>query len=78
MNYGFTIRHNDSNEFPVTLKLTSEVSLYSYKKSLYKESQKTFKLSEDLTSNSFSGFLSFVRYLTFDEHINILINELFI
>ncbi len=82
LNYGFIVRNNEDNEYPITVELNQKSPLYSYKINLIssnsnsqaKEFKKVFRVQSTINDQTVNDLLSFLRFVYFDEDINTLIN----
>jgi len=79
LNYGFIVENNcGSNEFPITIELSTNDKYYNQKTKLLNNFGLTrvFRISESLVEQTLIDMLSFMRFVEFDEDINTLINVL--
>jgi histone-lysine N-methyltransferase SETD3 len=82
LNYGFIIDDNDANEYFLTVEFDENYPLFkneekSYVKSSI-ENHKKFRISENILDCQVIDFFSYLRYMLYDENLEILykmINE---
>lgn len=73
LNYGFINLNNDANEFPLVVKLKPEDPLFEQKRKMIRESNncRTFRVMTDFQESVMPKFLSFLRFVEFDDNINV-------
>lgn len=76
LNYGFIVESNDSNEFPFTVELNKNSKHFNFKVQLIasKSLSKVFRLQTNVEDDSFTDFLSFLRFVNYEGRIDILLN----
>lgn len=75
LNYGFALDDNDFNEYPLEITFDSTCPLYEQKKILFQTEQdksKVFYLSNCIYESQLFELLSFLRFMLFNDDINIL------
>jgi hypothetical protein len=68
---------NESNEFPFVIELTSERPNYQQKFNMIQNKsqlRRIYRVVPCFTNQSVIDFFSYLRFITFDENMNILVN----
>ena len=79
LNYGFIVEKNENNEYPFTIELSTDVVNYEFKFQLIdtKTSVKTFRLPMNLDECIVKDFLSFLRFIYYEDGADTLLEVKF-
>lgn len=74
LNYGFINLDNDANEFPFAIKMAEDDPFAQQKMELVSTQavQRTFRVQANFEEPIMDKFLSFLRFVVFDENIALL------
>ncbi len=74
LNYGFINLNNDANEYPFTVKLSEEDQFAQQKIEMISQEscQRTFRVQTNFHEHIMMKFISFLRFIEFDENIALL------
>ena len=74
LNYGFINLNNDANEYPFTVKMADDDMFAAQKSEILNTQavQKTFRVQVNFEERIMSRFISFLRFVEFDENIALL------
>lgn len=70
LNYGFINLNNDANEFPLVVRLKTSQPSFETKYKMIKEDCKTFRVMTDFTESVMYKFLSFIRFVEYEDNLN--------
>lgn len=75
MNYGFINLNNDANEVPIKVFYNEDDKLKQVKQDMIKDNAefKKFRVVENLNDRIMHEFLSWLRFVEYDENIMLLI-----
>ena len=79
LNYGFALEDNDSNEVTLTVVFNDTYPMFNVKKNFFQnefEFIKSFILNDNIYESQLFDLLSFLRFMLFDDDINILYNSM--
>ena len=79
LNYGFALEDNDTNEVTLTLVFNDTYPMFNIKKNFFQsefEFIKSFILNDNIYESQLFDLLSFLRFMLFDDDINILYNSM--
>ena len=79
LNYGFALEDNDSNEVTLTIVFNDTYPMFNVKKNFFQnefEFIKSFILNDNIYESQLFDLLSFLRFMLFDDDINILYNSM--
>ena len=74
LNYGFINLNNDANEYPLTIKMSDDDQFAQQKMEMLGSNliQRTFRVQVNFQESVMSKFISFLRFVEFDENIALL------
>jgi len=74
LNYGFINLENDANEYPFTVKVAEDDPFAQQKMEICNAAvvQRTFRVQVNFEEAIMSKFISFLRFVEFDENIALL------
>lgn len=74
LNYGFINLDNDANEYPFTIKLDEDDPLAFHKREMLSSDNisRTFRVQANFEEPIVFKFISFLRFVDFDENIALL------
>ena len=79
LNYGFIVEQNDSNEYPFTIEMNEKVDYFDLKIQFLpnKEFKKIFRVQKSFEENVVLEFMSYIRFICFNEEKHLLFPILF-
>jgi histone-lysine N-methyltransferase SETD3 len=73
LNYGFINLDNDANEYPFNIKMADDDKFATQKNELLNQTvHRTFRVQVNFEESIMSRFISFLRFVEFDENIALL------
>ena len=79
LNYGFCLDNNDSHEYPLTVVFNESYPMFEIKKNFFQNEYdfiRIFNLNNNIFESQLIELLSFLRFILFDDEINILYNAM--